>query len=203
MPAFVIRFAAFASLLSTLAGCSAVGVVSSADPHQKLADANALVDQNRPLPAERLIVETLTICQTTADQLCFADAYRSYGLFFMSPTLAGQWATHYTTNGFIDRTASYNSRYEKANEYFEKSRAIYAQAGKFDAVTNINLNRGFAYEMAANKTSACSAYNDSLAASQENLRLQPGAVIRVPEKYGTFENYIALQKKRVGCDAQG
>lgn len=201
MLVFVVRCAAFAGVLSILAGCSAVGVVASSDPHQKLADANALVDQNRPLPAERLIVETLTICQSTADQLCFADAYRSYGLFFMSPTLGGQWATHYSTNGFLDRTATYDARYEKANEYFEKSRAIYAQAGKFDVVTNINLNRGFAYEMAANKASACGAYSESLAASQENLRLQPGAVIRVPEKYGTFENYIAIQKKRVGCSA--
>lgn len=38
---------------SALVGCSAAGVVASSDPQQKLADADALLDQGRPLPAER------------------------------------------------------------------------------------------------------------------------------------------------------
>ncbi|MHC8310935.1 hypothetical protein ACYZUC_15125 [Pseudomonas sp. GT1P32] len=197
-----LKSATLAVVISALAGCSAVGVVSSSDPHQKLADADALLDQNRPLPAERLIVEALAICKTTSDPLCFADAYRTYGLFFMSPTLR-QWETHYTTNAFLEPDATFATRYVKSNEYFEKSRAIYAQAGQFEVVTNINLNRGFAYEMAADTRLACQAYNDSLNASKENSRLKPGAIIQVPAKYGTFENYIAIQKSRAGCAVEG
>lgn len=186
--------------LSALVGCSAVGVVASSNPQQKLADADGLLDQGRPLPAERLITEAVHLCTTAGDQLCLADAYRGYGLFFMSPALAGQ-KDLYTTQGFRDTTATYEQRYVKANEYLEKSRAIYAQAGRFEVVTNLNLNRGFAYEMAGDKTSACKAYGESLAASQENARLKPGAAIQVPAKYGTFEKYIGVQKARVGCGA--
>lgn len=46
---------------SALVGCSAAGVVASSDPQQKLADADALLDQGRPLPAERLIAERATV----------------------------------------------------------------------------------------------------------------------------------------------
>lgn len=186
--------------LSALVGCSAVGVVASSNPQQKLADADGLLDQGRPLPAERLITEAVQLCTTAGDQLCLADAYRGYGLFFMSPALASQ-KDRYVTQGFRDTTATYEQRYVKANEYLEKSRAIYTQAGRFEVVTNLNLNRGFAYEMAGDKPAACQAYGESLAASQENARLKPGAVIQVPAKYGTFEKYIGVQKARVGCGA--
>jgi len=183
---------------SALVGCSAAGVVASSDPQQKLADADALLDQGRPLPAERLIAEAVQRCTAAGDQLCLADAYRGYGLFFMSSALASQ-KDRYTTQGFRDTTATYEQRYVKANEYLEKSRAINAHAGRFEVVTNLNLNRGFAYEMAGDKSAACQAYVDSLAASRENARLKPGAVIQVPAKYGTFEQYIGVQKARVGC----
>ena len=195
-----LKLAIFAIGLSALVGCSAVGVVASSNPQQKLADADGLLDQGRPLPAERLITEAVQLCTTAGDQLCLADAYRGYGLFFMSPALASQ-KDRYVTQGFRDNTATYEQRYVKANEYLEKSRAIYAQAGRFEVVTNLNLNRGFAYEMAGDKAAACQAYGDSLAASRENARLKPGAVIQVPAKYGTFEKYIGVQKARVGCGA--
>lgn len=193
-----LKLALCALAFSALVGCSAAGVVASSNPRQKLADADALLDQGRPLPAERLIVEAVQLCTTAGDQLCLADAYRGYGLFFMSSALASQ-KDRYVSQGFLDATATYQQRFVKANEYLEKSRAIYAQAARFEVVTNLNLNRGFAFEMAGDKSAACQAYGDSLAASQENTRLKPGAVIQVPAKYGTFERYIGVQRARVGC----
>jgi tetratricopeptide (TPR) repeat protein len=193
-----LKLALCALAFSALVGCSAAGVVASSNPQQKLADADALLDQGRPLPAERLIVEAVQLCTTAGDQLCLADAYRGYGLFFMSSALASQ-KDRYVSQGFLDATATYQQRFVKANEYLEKSRAIYAQAARFEVVTNLNLNRGFAFEMAGDKSAACQAYGDSLAASQENTRLKPGAVIQVPAKYGTFERYIGVQRARVGC----
>lgn len=193
-----LKLALCALAFSALVGCSAAGVVASSNPQQKLADADALLDQGRPLLAERLIVEAVQLCTTAGDQLCLADAYRGYGLFFMSSALASQ-KDRYVSQGFLDATATYQQRFVKANEYLEKSRAIYAQAARFEVVTNLNLNRGFAFEMAGDKSAACQAYGDSLSASQENTRLKPGAVIQVPAKYGTFERYIGVQRARVGC----
>lgn len=195
-----VKLALFAMGLSALVGCSAAGVVASSNPQQKLADADGLLDQGRSLPAERLIAEAVQSCTTAADPLCLADAYRGYGLFFMSSALAGQ-KDRYMTQGFRDSTATYEQRYVKANEYLEKSRAIYAKAGRFEVVTNLHLNRGFAYELAGDKAAACQAFAESLAASRENARLKPGAVIQVPAKYGTFERYIGVQRTRVGGGA--
>ena len=194
------NFAASITLvLMLISGCSAVGVVKSSDPHQKLADADALVDQNRPTAAERLIVESLAICKETNDKLCFADAYRIYGLFFMSNSFDGQWKQHYVQNGFAEPSVNLENRYSKAIEYLQKSRSIYTQTANYDIVSNVSLNMGFAYEALGDNPSACTAYDESLRANAENTRINPSKKIVMPEKYGTFENYIQIQKNRALC----
>ena len=72
-----LKLAIFAIGLSALVGCSAVGVVASSNPQQKLADADGLLDQGRPLPAER----DTERCVCTADgaQLCMRTAYAGMG----------------------------------------------------------------------------------------------------------------------------
>jgi tetratricopeptide (TPR) repeat protein len=187
------------SVLMLISGCSAVGVVKSSDPHQKLADADRLVDQNRPTAAERLIVESLSICKEANDQLCFADAYRMYGLFFMSNSFDGQWKQHYIKNGFTEPSVNLENRYSKAIEYLQKSRSIYTQTANYDIVSNLSLNMGFAYEIQGDNPSACTAYDESLRANAENVRINPSIKIVMPEKYGTFENYIQIQKNRALC----
>lgn len=186
-------------VLILMSGCSAVGVVKSSDPHQKLADADALVEQNRPTAAERLIVESLAICKETNDKLCFADAYRIYGLFLMSNSFDGQWKQHYIQNGFIEPSVNLENRYSKAIEYLQKSRSIYTQTANYDIVSNLSLNMGFAYETLGDNSSACTAYDESLRANAENTRINPSKKIVMPEKYGTFENYIKTQKNRALC----
>lgn len=198
-----LRFATLAAVFVVLAGCSTAGVTPSGDPHQKLDEADALIEHNQPVSAEPLIVEALALCQSSGEPLCFADAYRTYGLFFMSPALMGQWKEHYVTQGFLEPSATYANRYRKALEYFDKARALYVHTEQLDVVSNLDLNRGFVYEVIADKRSACAAYTESLAANAENARLRPDMQIQVPAKYGSFANYIALQKRRAGCPAKG
>lgn len=82
-----------------------------------------------------------------------------------------------------------------AAKYFLRSEKLYARPSKFDAVTNVALNLGFAYEAKQNVAAACQAYDASLQANKENLRLNPAAKIVLPEKYGSYDNYISIRKK--------
>lgn len=47
--------------ISSLAGCSAAGVVNSSDPNVKMSQALELMKHDRQIPAERLMKEALTV----------------------------------------------------------------------------------------------------------------------------------------------
>ena len=195
--------AALVLLFFTLNGCSAALVSYSSNPYQLLNNASTLLEQERPTPAERLITQALEICEKKQDPLCVAESYRRYGNFFMSAALNGQWKGHYIKNGFRDINASYDKRYIKAIEYFDKALPIFLHYKKYDSVTNVKLNTGFAYQANGETTQACSAFDASLAANNENLRLNPATKIVLPATYSSYTHYIAALKIEAGCSASG
>jgi len=137
--------------LLAFAGCAAFGVPATSDSAGKLRDATALFDrQDRPLPAERLIREALEVYQRNGDQLGVAEAYRTYGFFFRARSVGGKWSKFYRDNGFLDRSATFDTRYMKSIEYFEMARAIFSAHQRFDALTNVDLNMGFTFELMGN-----------------------------------------------------
>ena len=72
-------------ILTFLASCAGVGMVYSNDPHEKLQNARVLYQQqNRPLAANRLIVEVITTCEESKDRVCLADAWVAYGVLLNS-----------------------------------------------------------------------------------------------------------------------
>jgi hypothetical protein len=189
------------SLLFSLvfAGCAAFGVPVTTDPAKKLRDATALFDrQDRPLPAERFIRESLEIYQKNGDQLGAADAYRTYGFFFRSASV-GKWANYYRENGFLDRSATFDARYSKSIEYFEMARAIYFAHRRFDMLTNVDLNMGFTFELMGNHQAACQAFDRSVDDHTEMLRRNPGVKIALPQGFSTYEQFLAPHRQRVGC----
>jgi tetratricopeptide (TPR) repeat protein len=183
--------------LASLTGCAAVGVIATDDPWQQLENAQAMIEQNRPGPAERFIFEALAECQKRKDTDCEAAAYREYGIFFLWAT--GEWNNYYGRFGFKDKSANYENRYQMAAKYFVMAEELYRQTSKFDAVTNVTLNLGFAYQAMIDRQAACQAFDASLAANHENLRLNPEAEVILPKKYVSYENYIAIRKKQTGC----
>ena len=182
-----------------LTGCAAVGVIATDDPWQQLENAQAMIEQNRPGPAERFIEQALGECQKPGDSLCTTAGYREYGIFFLWAT--PEWHIYDERFGFSDKQATYANRYEMAAKYFLMSEQLYSQSSKFDAVTNVALNLGFAYEALQNGAAVCQAYEVSLQANKENVRLNPTAQVVLPEKYGTYENYISIRKQQAGCAA--
>jgi hypothetical protein len=182
-----------------LTGCAAALVPYSSDPNQMLANARSLLDQGRPMPAERLISDALEICQTRQEPVCLAETYRTYGQFFMSSSLNGQWKSHYEQNGFRDRSANYEGRGSKALEYFDKAYPTLLEHKKYDGITNIKLNSGFIYATEKNKGKACASFDESLAANIENERLNPEARVRLPDEYPTYKSFIDRVKQEFGC----
>lgn len=185
----------------SLISCAGVGVVATSDPKVKLSDAiNLFSQQDRPLIAERLIREAIEICQPNADQECLAAAYWTYGVFFRSPSLEGHWSKIYKESGFLDKSATYDNRYAKSVEYFKKARDIYGRLEQFDHLTNANLNIGFVYELMGEHELACRAFDESSANHRENIRRNPTAKVKLPQGFASYDDYLAIQMKRVGCD---
>src|SRR5437762_1713135 len=113
-------------LMSFLVGCSAAMVPYTKDPQKKLANAKDLFDfQDRPLVAERLIGEAIVTFKKTNDDIGMADAYRLYGFFFQSEAVE-RWGHLYRKKGFLDKSATFEGRKNKALEYFEEARALYS-----------------------------------------------------------------------------
>ncbi len=182
------------------AGCAGVGISATSDPAVKLNDAGDLFErQDRPLPAERLIREAIEIYQERNDQLGLAEAYRTYGFFFRSPSIEGKWSKHYRENGFLDKSTTFETRYAKSIEYFEKARAIFVEVKRFDALTNVDLNMGFTYVAMGDRDAACKAFDRSLESYRENLRVTAGAKPVVPRGFTSYEEFLADRKKRYGC----
>ena len=185
--------------LFILCGCAAMFVPETNDPHEKLKWANELFDrQMRPLPAERLINEAITICTKNNDRECLAQAYITYGFFFRSASILKS-QKYYQENGFQDKTAKYETRYIKSKEYFEKAIPIWTELERFDRLTNAYLNLGFAYEFLDDKAGACAPYEKSLECYRKNIDRNPMANVALPQGFTKYEAYLAVQQKRAGC----
>jgi tetratricopeptide (TPR) repeat protein len=194
----VTRLVALAVSLA-LGGCTAVGMVATSDPAEKLRQAATLFTQRpRPMLAEHLIQEALQTYTERNDELGRAEAYRIYGFFFRSPMLE-KFADYYRERGFINTTARYDTRLEKSIEYFDRARTLLEARGRHDKLANVWLNTGFTYEFMKEPTRACEAYARSRAAYRAHMRAHPGAKVEVPPGWFGFEDYIGAVTQRVGC----
>jgi tetratricopeptide (TPR) repeat protein len=188
------------SMIIMVTGCAAFGVPASSDPREKLGQAVYLYEkQDRPLPAERLIREAHEIYLSKSDDLGLAESYRQYAFLLKSPAV-GHWEPHYRKGGFLDKSVSFDTRFEKAIEYLQKARDIYAKHGKYDALSNVNLVMGHIYlSYIGDENRACEYYDKSLEDHQEFMKVEPDAKISLPEGFESFSDYIAAAKKRAKC----
>ena len=183
-----------------LAGCAGVGIHAISGPAANLRDAEVLLEsQDRPLIAEKLIREAMESYRNNNDQPGLASAYRSYGFFFRSSAIEGKWSQYYRENGFLDKSARYEVRYEKSIEYFEKAKRIFADYKRFDALTNLNLNIGFTYEVMGYREAACQAFDRSLENSRESLGQMSRARVALPHGFSNYEDFLTPHKTRAGC----
>ena len=145
-----------------LTGCAAFGVVETSDPDVKLNDAeNLLIDQDRPLPAEKLIYEAIEIYQKQGNSRGLGNAYRTYGDLLQSPSLT-KWGSKNTR--FHDESVTYENRAAKSQEYFLKALESYLKSEKqpleaeqFDDLTNLYLNIAWVYFRLNDPKNSCAS----------------------------------------------
>lgn len=192
-------------ILISLVGCAGVGVVDSADPLVKLNDAAFLFErEDRPVPAQTLIVEAIQVYQKRDDPHGLGNANREYADFLMSAAVFN-WRRVYKRGGFYDPSVTYDNRLDKAKEYYTKALTYYLlaetqelAAGKYDALTNVYYNEAVSNLALGRPQEACTYYDRALEAYNENMRLNPSAH---PRGTGTLTvpKSVSERKKAAGC----
>jgi len=185
-----------------LGGCAGTGNSAMPDLAAQLRTAERLYEeQGNALTAEALIWQTMEAYRNKGDQLGLAESYRAYAFFLRSQVIEGKWSEHYKHSGFLDPSVTLETRYEKSIDYLEKARAIFATYGRYDALTNVNLNIGFIYEVLGNPEAACLAFENSTGSNREGLERHAKLQITLPKGFATYEDFLAPHRKRVGCEA--
>lgn len=185
-----------------LSGCAAMGVVATSDPMKELGNAVGLFDHGRPLPAERMIVDAIAQCEKTANAVCNGEAYRVYGLFFQSAAVTEN-VYFYEEHGFLDKSATWDTRYQASILYFRKAAAIAEETGHYDVVSNVHYHIGKDFAYMHDTASACAEFDQSLAAHEEFQRKNPGGTVKLVEGHGSFGDTIAEVKRKTGCPGSG
>jgi tetratricopeptide (TPR) repeat protein len=190
--------------LFLLTSCAGVGVVDSSNPLRKLNDAEYLfMKENRPVPAERLILEAMAIYQKLDDPHGLGNANREYGDFLRSQAVVN-WSIY--RKGFLDPSVTFDNRLEKASEHYRKALDYYRlaetrelAAGQYDALTNVYFNMAWSHLALGANDEACADYDRALNAYEENVRLNPTAHPQGPVE--GIPASIAAAKQRAGCRA--
>lgn len=180
--------------LCTLSGCLAFGVPYTSDPNKKLAYAAQLINEDRPLPAERLIVEALETFKANGDKNGIAEAYRLYGLVLLI-----QRYVFYQRFGFRDKTVTFDNRYAKSIEYFENAKDFYIEHKDNAKLRIIYLNMAFTYKLMNNRKAACAAFDQSLESYRESLKDDPNTKVNLPTIYKDFPEFVDVARKENSC----
>jgi hypothetical protein len=184
-----------------ISACAAMGVVATSDPRKELGNALALFDHGRPLPAERMIVDAIAQCEKTDNRVCIGEAYRVYGLFFQSAAVT-EYRVQYQKYGFLDKTATWDTRYQASILYFRKAGAIAQDTDHYDVLSNIHYLIGKDFAYMHDMESACVEFAQSLDAYEEFQRRNPGATVAQIKGQGSFGDTIADIQRRMGCPGQ-
>jgi tetratricopeptide (TPR) repeat protein len=201
----IARWVVSQSIMFSFVGCAGIGVVDSPDPLVKLNDAAYLFEkENRPVPAQTLILEATEIYQKRNDPHGLGNASREYGDFLRSAAVFN-WRAAYRRGGFADPSITYDNRLEKASEYYRKALAYYRlaetqelAAAKYDALTNVYYNMALSNMALGAQKEACVDYDRALQAYNDNMQRNPTAHPQGTQA-GTVPESIAAAKKRADC----
>ena len=201
----VARWVASLSIMFSFVGCAGVGVVDSPDPLVKLNDAAYLFEkENRPVPAQTLILEAIEIYQKRDNPHGLGIANREYGDFLRSAAVFN-WREAYRHGGFADSSITYDNRLEKAADYYTKALGYFhlaetqeLAAGKYDALTNTYWNMAVSHIALGERDQACADYDRALQAYNDNMQQNPTKHPRGTSA-GTVPESIAAAKKVAAC----
>jgi hypothetical protein len=182
--------------IALLAGCAAR---STSDPALKLSwAAEEFGWKEDPIAAEELLQDSLQIYRKQMNRIGLAETYRQYGLFLRSNAVT-KLKDHYQREGFLDETIRYNTRYEKALEFFNKSREIFAEQNNAGMLSNVYLSMAKTYALMDKVPESC----ENLDKGRKSYASVKGVKAETREigvdEAENYEAYITLMQKQMGC----
>lgn len=194
-----------AMVLVALSGCAGVGVLASSNQISNLNQAEQLYGrEDRPLIAERLILQAAADFKKSGNELGLGDAYREYADLLVAPSTSGKWKVYYEQHGFLDGSTTYDGRAKAAVAYRKKALVAYERAvadleprQRYDALTNAYYNIGYTEALLGDTPGACKAYNNALAAFHANVQANPQSKPYSPS--GSVSDFIGAKMRSLGC----
>ena len=176
-----------ALLLFLLSGCAGIGVTATSDPAEKLNQAERMQNENRPVMAETLILESIKIYEGNNDILGLAEAYHAYGNLHKN-SIVQQYKT------------IYDPTYMKSINSFKKSKELFQQANSEIGVVKSLVGIGMCYSMRQEREKACPYYEDALSkykSGKENGKItkEPTIFIQGYDNFGSIVEQIIKQEE--------
>ena len=182
-----------------LVGCAALLGKSTNDPAVKLKWASENFNsQDQPVKAEEQIWDVIETYKKERNQLGLAEAYRQYALFLRSNSVE-KFSDHFKEEGFVDRTVTFKTRYEKAIDYFNRSKDLYEDYGHIDIISSLYVSLGKTYDLMNKTKEACESFDKGLENYADYKKANPEAQELRSEEMANYEEYIGIMKKQAGC----
>lgn len=182
--------------MPSITGCAAVGVPYTSNPDKKLRYAESLFNnEDRPLPAQDLIMEAIDKYKTNGDDVGLANAYRTYA-FFLQSSAVGRWSKM----SFEDKTVTHENRFRKSAEYWEKAIRLYERNDMYNLSADCYFQLEKLYYIAFNDINQACYYNDMSRRSIEKFRqTNPNTKLNAMG-YRSFEEMLEEARRQLGCE---
>lgn len=184
-----------------LSACSAVGVMETSDPQQKLADAYNLLQVDRPYPAARLMKESIAQFKEKNDFYQLGVAQFMYGQFIRSKSF--DWPSFRQQ---YPQTETAEQRNELAATFFNEAIVNYGKAIADPALPH-DVRTGYYWRVylanleLQNKSAMCASLRSMDVSNKAYQDKNPGAKGHVQPPYKSFEEFISTTISKAQCSA--
>jgi hypothetical protein len=180
------RLTGWVAAATLAASGHALAADTAKDAMQKIGSATSYLDKlGRPVPAEEDLRDAEAICKTLHDDACLAQVWRAWGYYFRSDALAQWKGAKVYGPALYDKSVTFEQRYDRSLEYYDKALALYATLNDTHWIANIEMQKAFAYERSRRIHQACLSLQASREADQ---KYGNGKSLGPPGK--TFAQYL-------------
>ena len=157
------------SLTYILLGCSAAGVVYTADPYKKVNDSYIMMNQGRPIPAERFAKEALVEFTSKNDHFGKGEAHIALGLLYKTSMMKKQ---------------------SKSISHFKKAIEEFTSANNIANTAKAKFGLANAYAGDNQNDKQCEMYNESLKDYELSIEQNPNTQFKFNPAFSSFGEMV-------------
>jgi hypothetical protein len=192
-----VRFAPTRTLtavtLSTLLGCTAIGIPVTSDPGEKLHYAYQLMNRGRFIPAEWLTQESLDIYRQQGNELGMAEAYHTFGNLYKNSGYIEGYVRPRTRFGTVTEA------YGKSIDNFTRGKILFEKHDDYAGATRCFVGIGNGYALLGGKATACESYAEALRSFGMARQRDPSVRLPILTGYPDAPALINAFMDQEGC----